>query len=171
MSWTAKPGVALEALRPELARLEPIVCAVYAEWGVPAVVTCTDGDHAGKISYHNLKAAFDLRVQQVGQAKMQTAFHAALKGRILEDYPDLYDVLLERRAVLVCQPCGKRWAGIPEVMASIRDAHRQGSPACRPVLTDTSHIHVECGPLLALQMFGPSHIEVASGRTGGTVPA
>jgi hypothetical protein len=173
MSWTAKPGVALEALRPELARLEPIVCAVCAEWGVPAVVTCTTGDHAGRMSYHNppFCAALDLRVKHVGQAKMQTAFHAVLKGRILETYPDLYDVLLERRAVLVCQACGKRWAGTPEVMTSIRAAHLQGHPECRPELTDTSHIHIECSPLLALTLFGSSHIATDYERTGGTVTA
>jgi hypothetical protein len=26
---------------------------------------------------------------------------------------------------------------------------------------DNSHIHIECGPLLALMMFGSSHIETA----------
>lgn len=176
MTWQAKAGVNLSALRPELSRLEALVSDVYEECGIKAVVTCTDGDHAGRISYHNPPycAAFDLRVQHIGGSKAQAVLHAILKRRIGAAYPDLYDVLLERRATLHCRTCGKRWAGLPEIVAGIRSAHLEGHPDCQVEFADHSHIHVEPSPLLALQLFGHSHIPREPDHDGaprGTVPA
>lgn len=91
----AKAGVDLSTLRPEIRRLEPLIDAVYAEMGVTPIVTCTDGDHEGRKSYHNVGLALDLRVKHVGGAKKQAVLHALLERAIDQAYPRQYDVILE----------------------------------------------------------------------------
>lgn len=90
-----KANVNLDALRPEIRRLEPILDAVYAEFGVGAIITCTDGDHANRRSFHNLDLAIDVRVKNVGGPKKQALLHAMLERAIDREYPGKYDVLLE----------------------------------------------------------------------------
>ncbi len=96
-TWLVKSGVNVSVLRPELSRLEPIICAIHDEWNARAVVTCTDGDHAGRKSYHNPPwcAALDLRIHHLGNAKQQMLFYTSLKRAIDNAWPGLYDVLLE----------------------------------------------------------------------------
>ncbi|MEN6537962.1 MAG: hypothetical protein ABFD60_07750 [Bryobacteraceae bacterium] len=95
--WIAKDGVNLDVLRPELARLELVIAGAYEEWNACAVVTCTDGDHKGRRSYHNPPwcAALDLRIHHIGNTEQQMFFYTSLKRAVDNAWPGLYDVLLE----------------------------------------------------------------------------
>jgi hypothetical protein len=88
-------SVDLDALRPELSRLAPLVDACYSAFGSLAIVSATTGGThmAGSLHYRGM--AFDLRVRHLGDHPKQRSVHACLKRTIEDNYPRLYDVLLE----------------------------------------------------------------------------
>lgn len=122
MGWLLKGGVDDSKLRPELTRLQDILCGCFEAFNARCVVTCTNGDHHGMPSYHNLDAAIDVRVKHLGSENVQRSLWLCVKRQIDLAWPGLYDVLLE----------------VPG--------------------TDNAHLHIECGPKLALAMFGTDHI-------------
>jgi hypothetical protein len=93
--WWMKDGVSDGKLLPELKRLEPLACKAFAAFGSRTVVTCTTGDHAGRKSYHNLGAAFDLRLHHLAGYGLRRSVWSCLRHTIADAYPGQYDVLLE----------------------------------------------------------------------------
>lgn len=88
-------AVDLDALRPELARLIPLIDCCYSAFGVLAICTATTGGHHMTGSLHYKGLALDLRVKHLGDIPRQSSLHSCLKRNIQQVYPGLYDVLLE----------------------------------------------------------------------------
>lgn len=88
-------SVDLTALCPELSRLAPLVDACYSAFGALAIVTATTGGHHMPGSLHYRGLAFDLRVKHLGDYPRQRSVYCVLQRTIDEQYPRMYDVLLE----------------------------------------------------------------------------
>lgn len=88
-------SVDLTALCPELSRLANIVDTCYSAFGALAIVTATTNGHHMPGSLHYRGLAFDLRVKHLGEYPKQRSVYTCLKHTIQEQYPNLYDVLLE----------------------------------------------------------------------------
>jgi hypothetical protein len=88
-------SVDLDALRPEIDVLVPLIDACYAAFGVLTICTSTTRGSHMKGSLHYKGLAMDLRVKHLGDGNRQRSLHACLKRNIDQAYPGLYDVLLE----------------------------------------------------------------------------
>ena len=86
-----KPGVKLTDLQPQVVLAMMVTEEVFAEFGVPLVVTsCNDGKHSdASLHYHG--AAFDARTKYPELNGRELELRAALKEALGPDF----DVVME----------------------------------------------------------------------------
>lgn len=92
--WTAKQGIDLSRLRPEIARLEEPISDCFAAFGVKCIVTsANDGKHKAG-SFHYKDSAVDLRTHHLSPLQ-QLSLRACVANHLAALFPGLYDVIIE----------------------------------------------------------------------------
>lgn len=90
-----KPGASLRGIRPEMVAAFPAICAAYARYAVPAVMTAgTDGSHS-RGSLHYVGLATDWRTKNLpgGSAGLKSN---AVAADIRKALGEEFDVVLEK---------------------------------------------------------------------------